>query len=548
MRRIELITVIVSILSGFDSIAATLTNTSATLNGSVNPAGVMTSAWFEWGIGSRFDQTTPLTALGSGTGPVGFTADITGLDQGLAYSFRTIASNNLGAITRSEARHLLAPILTINGSNPLTNQWGTAYIEPGANAISFPVSIAAGRAHTVVLRGDNTVSAWGDNSLKQTNSPLNATNIIAIAAGQNHTVAARANGTVVAWGQNTSAQTNIIAQATNVIAVAAGESFCLALRTNGTAIGWGDNFYGQTTPPTGSSNIIAIAAGQRHALALNKIGSIIAWGFNAYGQTNVPITATNSKAIAAGAGHSIALKTDGSVLAWGLNSYLQTNVPMNATNIVEIAAGYYHNLALRADGTVIAWGAGTNNTGANPHYGQSIVPSTATNCVAITSGYYNSFAMRDDGSIIGWGAGVTNSGSFPNQGQSIPPTGLEYIFPTVFSGGSIDTNQPGSYPIGYTTTNAFGGVATASRTVIVTAPPPPPALTSSLWLADGSFRFSFTNVTPINFTVIASTNVALPTSSWTVLGSALMISPGTYQFTDIQATNFARRFYQVKSP
>jgi hypothetical protein len=67
-------------------------------------------------------------------------------------------------------------------------------------------------------------------------------------------------------------------------------------------------------------------------------------------------------------------------------------------------------------------------------------------------------------------------------------------------------------------------------------------------VGNGLFRFNFTNATPITFTVLASTNITLPTSNWTVLGAAAQLSPGVYQFTDAQATNFPQRFYQVRSP
>jgi hypothetical protein len=548
MRVSSIFAAMLSLCLGINSPAATFTNSTATLTGAVNPIGVSTTAWFEWGLGPRFDQVTTPTALGSGVNAVSFTNTIAGLIPGLAYNFRVVASNNLGTITRGVSSALLAPTFSLIGANPLTNTWGAIYTEPGATATGFPVSLVAGRAHTAALKAGNTIAVWGDNSLKQTNSPASATNLIAIAAGQNHVVAARANGTVVAWGENNSNQTNVISAASNVVAVAAGESFCLALRTNGTVIGWGDSFYGQTNAPTGSTNVSAIAAGQRHCLALRNTGTIIAWGYNGFGQTNVPAGATGVKAIAAGSGHSLALKTDGSVLVWGLNSYFQTNIPPTVTNVVAIAAGFYHSLALRADGTVVAWGAGTNNTGVTPHFGQSLVPSSATNVIAIAAGYYHSLAMRADGSIIAWGAGTTSTGSFPNFGQAIVPSGLNVISPTLFASGAVNTNLTGSYPIHYTVTNAFGGVATASRIVFVTSPPPSPTLISSATLPGGSFQFSFTNATPINFTVLASTNMALPTSNWTVLGSATVISSGVYQFTDAQATNLPRRFYQVRSP
>ena len=548
MRPSSIFATISALCFAINGLSATITNNTASLHGSVNPGGVATSAWFEWGLGFRFDQVTSSSSLGSGVNAVAFSNTLTSLTPGLAYNVRIVASNSLGTIARGVSSALIAPAIALIGANPLTNTWGTAYVEAGASVTGFSVNLVVGRAHTAALMAGNTVTVWGDNSLKQTNSPVSATNLIAIAAGQNHIVAARANGTVVAWGENNSGQTNVISAATNVVAVAAGESFCLALRTNGTIVGWGDNFFGQTNAPAGTTNISAIAAGQRHCLALRNTGTINAWGYNGFGQTNVPAGATSVKAIAAGSGHSLGLKTDGSVLAWGLNSYFQTNLPPTITNVVAIAAGFYHSLALRADGTVVAWGAGTNNTGATPHFGQSLVPQNVTNVIAIAAGYYHSVAMRADGSIITWGAGMTNTGSFPNFGQAIVPSGLNAISPTLFVSGGVNTNLTGSYPINYTVTNAFGGVATTSRTVFVTAPPPSPTLVSSLTLPGGVFQFNFTNTTPISFTVLTSTNVDLPSSNWTVLGAASVLSPGVYQYTDTQASNFPRRFYQVRSP
>ena len=75
----------------------------------------------------------------------------------------------------------------------------------------------------------------------------------------------------------------------------------------------------------------------------------------------------------------------------------------------------------------------------------------------------------------------------------------------------------------------------------------PPALTGTR-LANGTFRISFANMANTNFTVLASTNVALALSSWTVLGATTESSAGQYQFIDTQAATNQRRFYRVRSP
>ena len=67
-------------------------------------------------------------------------------------------------------------------------------------------------------------------------------------------------------------------------------------------------------------------------------------------------------------------------------------------------------------------------------------------------------------------------------------------------------------------------------------------------LQGGAFQLSFTNLDGLSFTVLATTNLALPLTNWTVLGTPVESPPGQYQFTDPQATNKATRFYRVSSP
>ena len=51
------------------------------------------------------------------------------------------------------------------------------------------VAIAAGDEHTVALKQDGTVVAWGDNGYGQTKVPAGLSGVVAIAAGVGHTVA-----------------------------------------------------------------------------------------------------------------------------------------------------------------------------------------------------------------------------------------------------------------------------------------------------------------------------------------------------------------------
>jgi hypothetical protein len=67
-------------------------------------------------------------------------------------------------------------------------------------------------------------------------------------------------------------------------------------------------------------------------------------------------------------------------------------------------------------------------------------------------------------------------------------------------------------------------------------------------LGNKAVQFGFTNLSGISFTALATTNLTLPLSNWTVLGPATETAPGQFQFTDFGARNFLWRFYQIRSP
>ena len=67
-------------------------------------------------------------------------------------------------------------------------------------------------------------------------------------------------------------------------------------------------------------------------------------------------------------------------------------------------------------------------------------------------------------------------------------------------------------------------------------------------LKTGAFQLTFRTAPGLGFTVLSTTNLAVCLDDWTSLGIAAEISPGHYQFTDLQAAQTSRRFYRVRSP
>ena len=125
-----------------------------------------------------------------------------------------------------------------------------------AGSASFAVAPAAPEIAIEQPAGitlGNSILAWGDNASGQTSVPAGLTDVQAIAAGLWHTVALKNDGTVIAWGYNfkSSGPTAVPAGMGDVWAIAAGRYHTVALKNDGTVISWGNNSNGQTTLPAG---------------------------------------------------------------------------------------------------------------------------------------------------------------------------------------------------------------------------------------------------------------------------------------------------------
>jgi alpha-tubulin suppressor-like RCC1 family protein len=89
-------------------------------------------------------------------------------------------------------------------------------------ALSDVAGVSAGQYHTLVLKTDGSVWAFGANSYGQLGdqtttlrtSPVAVkladgaalTGVVTVAAGSNHSLALKSDGTVVAWGYNSNGQ------------------------------------------------------------------------------------------------------------------------------------------------------------------------------------------------------------------------------------------------------------------------------------------------------------------------------------------------------
>ena len=76
----------------------TVTNSGATLNGSVTPNNSQTTYWFEYGQTQSFGSVTAFEAAGNGTASVALSATLSGLAPHTKYYYRLIGQNAYGVV------------------------------------------------------------------------------------------------------------------------------------------------------------------------------------------------------------------------------------------------------------------------------------------------------------------------------------------------------------------------------------------------------------------------------------------------------------------
>lgn len=300
--------------------------------------------------------------------------------------------------------------------------------------------ISAGNNSTLILKNDGTVWATGTNGYNKLGIPLteggNARNInkaeqvcgqggsgyltevVDISAGNTHTLALKSDGTVWAWGSSSHGQLGAgnrtmqlyptqVPDLTDVIAIKAGDQTSMALKADGTVWMWGKNDQKQLGAGHSENevmvpvqvkgengngylqNIKGIDMSLKCSYAVDESGQVWSWGNNTNGALGIGTSEfasfptkvvkedgtllTNMKSISAGNYHAGAVGYDGSVWMWGKNTSRQlgdkTRNDRNAaiqtkgltgegalSDVQVLSCGYEYTMAIQKDGTVLAWG------------------------------------------------------------------------------------------------------------------------------------------------------------------------------------------------
>lgn len=365
-------------------------------------------------------------------------------------------------------------------------------------------SISAGEYHSLAIKDDGTLWAWGRNVLYQLgdgtdvnrNIPTQigtANNWVYVHAGYSSSYGIKADGTLWAWGSNGAGKLGVgntnwviptptqIGTATNWLSVSDGWYHTIAVKTDGTLWAWGDNEYGQLgdnttvdklTPTqigTGT-NWQSIATGIYHSLAIKTDGTLWFWGsrFNIYGtsnQNNIPTqigTDTNWLKLAGGQHHCAAIKTDGTLWTWGENSTGQLGdgtttyrtAPIQvgtATDWLEVSTGTRYTIATKNNLSLWSWGynyggqlgLGTSGNTADVHIPTQVGISLDSNKIA--AGGYHVLVKNSDGFIRVTGGNVVGQ---LGDGTNVDKSTFAFIscYPSTLSNEDFALNEFKVYP------------------------------------------------------------------------------------------------------
>ncbi|WP_426483055.1 T9SS type A sorting domain-containing protein [Chryseobacterium sp. R2ACT005] len=274
-------------------------------------------------------------------------------------------------------------------------------------------TVSAGTFHSLGIKTDGTLWAWGNNQFgylgdgTTTNRTIptkigTATDWEDIAVGESHNLGLKSNGSLWAWGMNINGGlgdgTTIgklipiqIGTATNWKSITAGNYYSVAIKTDGTLWAWGYNGHGQLGDGTLTDRILPkqigtntdwadISTGDSHTVGRKANGILYTWGYNGSGQLADGTTISRSTPFLAADGiqkvitgnfNTIAMTTSGTVIACGNNTTgsFGNNTSTSSSNWVSlgvnshmaISTGGWHTLSINNDGILRVSGA--NNYG-----------------------------------------------------------------------------------------------------------------------------------------------------------------------------------------
>jgi len=329
-----------------------------------------------------------------------------------------------------------------------------------ASAVPAGPQLAMGNTVTMLIKPDGSLWAWGNSGYGQLGlGPKVYTRTrparvgtesdwSSVQVGAEHTLALKTDGSLWAWGNNPDGRLGLddmtsrwakkqVGSDSDWAAIATGLRSSFALKTDGTLWAWGLGQYGRLGLGDANNRLVPTQVGMGtdwalvdgggwHTVALKSDGTLWAWGRNNRSQLGLPggsdrLTPvqvgsdTDWATVSCGDDDVRAMKSDGSLWAWGYNSFGQLGLGDLVTRQVPtalddvwslLACGDDSTFATHLDGTLWAWGDNTYGQLGQNHHDYRTVPTKVGNDVdwsAIFSGHDHAGALKPNGGLWVWG-------------------------------------------------------------------------------------------------------------------------------------------------
>jgi hypothetical protein len=149
--------------------ASSVKDTSATLNGSVDPNGVTTTFYFEYGTSTSYGTKTPAASAGSGTNTKSVSAAVTGLTGGTTYHFRLVATNATGTTNGADQTFATAgkPILHTGTPTAVTGTSATltGTVDPNGHSSNWYFEYGTTTGYGVKTSPQSTGASVGSRTV-----------------------------------------------------------------------------------------------------------------------------------------------------------------------------------------------------------------------------------------------------------------------------------------------------------------------------------------------------------------------------------------------